>query len=559
MYKTHEDPNESKNTINTGGEKLIDPMIFFRPLKMPPPPDGTIDPMEFFEEIPPDEVPPTKDGLARILPSFINTLAFPDIDPEASVGGSPPVTPAEHEASLDILRAPPLPLQDKPPGPNPKPGLKPVWSGGQKPTPYETMSEVLQLLTLCVVDCNLYIYQGARYQLLSPEEAQRLIVSHCRDAVECVGTPGHLRAVYDLLLLEPRILRTVEDVSQSIVSFQNGVLSLATRQLHPHSPAFFTTYSLCCSYRSDALDCPVFSAFLAQVTGGDSLLAQRIWEMIGYCLVPDLGGKVIFPLQGVPNSGKSLLSSLIENFFPLDAVAALDVHVLGDKFAASELVGKALCISPDLPSGPLDTKSTSVLKQLSGNDLVSADVKYQRRAKFRCTAKFILASNHPLITKHQDDALTDRLVVIPFRFSVPKEQRDPHLMDCFKLELDAIAYYGIQAYFRLVNRHYKFSGDFPLNEVVTTGLGCNTEMDPASCIFAFVRTSFRCDPAKGIFTADAHKLFQQSYFEIPLNLFSHLFAQAAQQLYGTIKRRIRRDGTSNPTSYIEGITLVEER
>ena len=41
--------------------------------------------------------------------------------------------------------------------------------------------------------------------------------------------------------------------------------------------------------------------------GGDRLLEARVLEFIGYCLVPDLDGRVIFLLQGYSGAGKSLI------------------------------------------------------------------------------------------------------------------------------------------------------------------------------------------------------------------------------------------------------------
>ena len=535
---------ENPDNPNKDPCKLIDPMIPLRPKKMPPPPAGTFDPMLFLEEVPEEERNVWDRGHTQ-LPSIIDTEVFSSTTNTGSPPISPMLVPANTGNRYEPVQIPTVSKVET---------CKKVM--GEKPSPYQTMERMLQLRTFCVVDGNLYVFERSHYQLLSPEAAQRLVVELCRDSVEIVGTPGYPKAVYDLMLIEPRILRHEEEVTNNIVCFQNGALILTTGHLYPHSPTFFTTHCLRCNYASNQ-GCPNFSVFLAQITGNDPLLIQRVWETIGYCLTPDMGGKIVFLLQGVANSGKSQLSALIGSFFPKDAVTALDVHALGDKFAASELVGKSLCISPDLPSGPLDVKATSVLKQLSGNDLVSADVKYQRRAKFRCTAKFILATNHPLMTKHQDDALVDRLIVIPFRYSVPKEQRDPLLLERFKQEREAIAYQAIQAYYRLVRNHYRFSGDYPINDVVNDNLSNSVKQSTEASIFNFLRNYYCTDPSSGVFVSDAHALFQQHYFPIPLNVFSQVFTQTAKQIYGTIKRRQRRESATNPLSFIEGIALID--
>jgi len=424
-------------------------------------------------------------------------------------------------------------------------------------TPYSTARKLMERVPLLTVGSSLYIYNGIYYQRLTPAEAQRLIVKERRNDVKLAGTPSFPRAVYDLLLMEPDLAQRGLNVNQRAVSFQNGVLLLDTGEFRPNNPAIVTTYGLQCSYLNGTPASPGFDRFLLQITGGDLELVERIWQMVGYTLTPDTGGKVFFLLQGVPNSGKSVLSSLLSSFFNEGAVSALDVHALSEKFAASELQGKALCLSPDLPSGPLDNKAVSKLKQLTGNDVVSADVKYKDRVQFLCTAKIVLASNHPLLMRERDDAFIERAVVIPFNYATPKERQDPHLLECLKWERDAIATRAIAAYFRLVSRKYRFSGHYVLNgSPALCAQDSGGGIDLASSVHCFLQKCFVPDKEAGIFTGDAHRFFTAQYGAVPVNTFSNLFFDFAYQLYGAEKVRKRKPGETNALSYISGIRLI---
>ncbi len=429
---------------------------------------------------------------------------------------------------------------------------------GTKIKPYDTMRKLMQMVPLLVVNSELYAYNGVYYQHLSPSTAHQLIVKMCRNDVKAVGTPSFARMVYDLLLMEPELQRGEIEINQRVVAFRNGVFSLDTGDFLPHSPVWFITYCLECQYLTNGTAvCPHFDSFLAQITGGDVVLAERIWQMIGYALTPDTNGKVFFILQGVSNSGKSVLSALLTSFFNAEAVITLDVHDMSEKFALSGLQGKALCLSPDLPAGVLDNKAVSKLKQLTGNDVVSTDVKYRDHAQFRCTATIVLASNYPLLMRQHDEALIDRAVVIPFQFSVPRESRNPHLLDCLKAERDAIATRAIGAYIQLVRRQYRFEGNYSLNAVTATYTQSGSNrIDLSSCIFTFLQSCFARDEDCGIFTDDAHRLYVRQYGSISPNVFSSTFSSYANQLYGAVKARKRRDGGANPLSYISGIRLV---
>lgn len=195
-------------------------------------------------------------------------------------------------------------------------------------------------------------------------------------------------------------------------------MDLQTGLLGPHSPNNKVTQSLnsdLARFNHQSEECPAFDNFLHDISGGDPLLEQRIWEIIGYCLTPDTNAKVFFLFQGVPNSGKTLLCNLLSDFFPEEKFSALSVHSLKDQFSTGNLEEKSLCISPDLPACELDPKSASIIKQLTGNDKVSVAVKYKNNAQFRFEGKLILASNYPLLTAKPDDAFGNKYLWIGFK------------------------------------------------------------------------------------------------------------------------------------------------
>lgn len=422
---------------------------------------------------------------------------------------------------------------------------------GSRPSPYMTAKRLLMTEHFRTVGSDLYWFNGRYYEVLREQEAKRLILHKCRGDVERVGSAGHLKATYDLLLSEPSIVCDGTP-SRRAVSFQNGLLRLDSGLLVPHTPDEFVTYGIQCDYlRSGYYECPNFDAFLYHTTGGNMELIERVWQIIGYILTPDTGAKAFFLFQGVPNSGKSVLTWLIQELFNPEAVSNLDVHALNEKFAVSSLAGKALCISPDLPSGPLDDKATSKLKQLTGDDMISADVKFKERVQFRTTAKIIVVTNHALTTRQHDEAFNERIVVVPFQYSVEKEQRDPFLRDRLKLELSAIATKAIAAYGKLVQNHYHFAGDYRPNTIV--GLTCDGDM--RGCVIEFLQRYFVADENGVTFMEDAYNLFIELYGSIPENVFSKLFSEYAAGMYHTTKHKKRRVSTGNPISCIMGIRL----
>ena len=425
-------------------------------------------------------------------------------------------------------------------------------------TPYETMQKLSTQLGLIVVgDNSVYVYNGKYYELTSVAGLDRAIVNSFRDVVEMAGLPKYVEDVSSFVLKEPNLNVKELPIAKNVVSFENGLLNLSTGALHPHSKEVFTLYKINANYLGNcSVQCPMFENFLKTITQDDPMLIQRIWEMIGYVLTPDTSAKAFFLLQGVQNSGKSVLSTIISKLFSKDAVVTLDIHSYGEKFSVSELFGKSLTLSPDLPAEPLDSKAVGKIKQITGNDTIAAPVRYKNNLQFKSTAKLLLATNHPLLLKMRDDAFFDRAITIPFKYSVPKREQHFTLVDDLLTERDAIVTTALRHYFHLVNNNYNFAGNYCPNQVVMNNI--TTENTNVS-IFKFLHTYFEYDCDGVVFTSDAYMKYIEKNRHIFLNEFSQYFTQYAEELFGAQKTRKRKEGAVNATSCICGIKWKERR
>ncbi len=428
----------------------------------------------------------------------------------------------------------------------------------QRNNTYLVAQKFMQRVRLINLNNCLHFYNGICYKKLVSTEVKRMIVEKCRSEIEDLGMARYVDDVLSCLNYEPSIVCNEEQVSAQIITFKNCNLNVYDNKMACHTPEVLTTYCIQCDYNLLLGPPVVFNTFLYNITGGDVGIMQRIYEMIGYILSPDLGGKCFFLLQGCPNSGKSVLTALIASFFEKELCSAMDVHSLNERFAPAELSGKAICISPDLPSGVLDTKSVSKLKQFTGNDYICADVKNQAHIQFYCRAKFVLATNHPFLIKEKDDAFIQRVVPIPFCYSVPKEQQDPFILEKLKAERNAIAVKAINAYYKLRANHYKFSGMYELNSASYLYDGRLGEMDIQSCIYVFLRENYKQDETGCVFTDDAYDLFCNENYFINYNTFSHYFCKYVKDEFGGKKDRRRKTAGCNATSCVEGISLKKD-
>lgn len=420
---------------------------------------------------------------------------------------------------------------------------------------YEVTQVLLSKVTIKILGEAIYSYTGTHYAHISAENLRRLIMAVCREEVSREGNARLIEEVYRLLLCEPMICEHTENINTNLLSFRNGILNLENGVLLPHDPRFNTYYMIQGNYAASGHH-PVFDRFLDSVTSGDSTLQQRILEVIGYCLVPDTAGKSFFVFQGVPDSGKSVLAAFIRDCLNPEATVALDILTLGDRFAASSLIGKQLCVSMDLPASPLNSRSISTFKMVTGGDPITADVKYKSAVTFLNGAKFLLGTNHPLLTQHEDPAFYRRAVPVPFLNSIHKEHQDHELRQKLATERDAIVYSALQAYYALRARKYRFSGDFRLNDLLSQP-ALPSAPSVQLALQSFITEHFVPDPDGFIFVQPVHQQFCAEYgLMIQLQSFSTQFMDACAALaYQDVRKASKQRMTpgGNPQARIAGI------
>lgn len=336
--------------------------------------------------------------------------------------------------------------------------------------PYEVAQELLEREVVLVSRNVVYYYDGKIYRIMTKEEMQRLIVEECRESVSIAGTTNLVEQVYKFIFLEPHIsIRDIEPSPDEVV-FLDGVLNLNTMGLEAYSPSSFSTRLVQAHYRrGTTMACPNFDRFVDDIANGDPDLARRVWQALGYLIVQDQRGKCFVLLQGVHDSGKSVLGRFVQSLFDQDTTSGLELHALDGNFSKSDLIGKSLWLDLDLPSGALRGRAASELKKITGGDLLSADIKYMPRASFVNRAKILFATNHPVLTDSADEAFERRMIVIPFARTIPQEEQDFDLDAKLQAEKDAVVAKAIRYFLNLRGNRYIFAGNFPANCAVSTG------------------------------------------------------------------------------------------
>lgn len=366
----------------------------------------------------------------------------------------------------------PAPSSIQPPFQVPLPGCDPITAAFQavaqkalaetkplqKITPVEAMGLLLSRVCLRRYNEDYYAFNGCVFERVEASNLNRLIFHYLRDVVAEVGSAVIIKHVADLVKANPDIQATYTTDGPDCQYFLNGALDHGN--LRPVNPAidFFTTY---CPFpyptKPEETACPVFDNFLATTFRDDAASILTVWQMIGYLIVRDMAGKCFFVLQGVPNSGKSVIGNLVSELLNPDAVFSLEPRRFSEKYSLHGLVKVRLNVCMDLPNGRLNKESAAAIKQISGGDRITDEGKYANLQTAKLECKFLFGTNFNFSVKDTDQALLERLIVIPFRTSIPPELRDPYLLDKLRAERPAIAAKSLAAYQEVRRKNYVFA------------------------------------------------------------------------------------------------------
>ena len=326
------------------------------------------------------------------------------------------------------------------------------------PTDMELAESLLRKVALRRQGETVFLYNNCYYERLSADKLHTLICQELRDELSISGSSRQFKSVAAAIMAEPTIEVANTRTSEATLCLENGILELRTLNLIKHSSNYFFTWKLQVSWLGEQ-PCPICDQFLSYAAGGDPVLIQRFWEAIGYVLAPDNQAKRFLLLQGLGDTGKSVFGSLLASFFEPQAVGSVDIFRLGDRFSLSTLANKRINISMDLSDASLNEQAVSIIKQITGRDLVQVEEKYKTPYTARVDCKLVFGTNHTVRTHSYDRAFLRRVLYLPFNYPVPKNRQNPNILNLLRAERSGILYKAVRAYQALVCRRYVFSGD----------------------------------------------------------------------------------------------------
>lgn len=337
-----------------------------------------------------------------------------------------------------------------------------------------------------------------------------------------------------------------------LVNLSNGVFNTETNELLPHDPRFRFSYQVRASYLENPKDisCPSFEVFCQSSLDGNANKRQLLLEFIGYICSDTNAGKCALFLKGQPNSGKSVISEFIARLFKPSLVSNVPLHNLGDRFSRAELAGKKLNVAGEIAGRSL--RDISIFKSVTGSDRIMGEFKGRDPFYFTPRCKLLFSGNTLPLTTEADTtaAFVNRIRVLLFNQSIPRNQQDTLLLDRLWWERDSIVTLALHAAQQLAEHNFVFTMPHDSRAFL------DSFRLRGNILGAFIDDRCILCPGARIFNTDLYRAFEDFCAVNGLDCLSRAkFYELLSGIPGVVAKRLRI-GDENRQGH-EGITLKE--
>ena len=228
------------------------------------------------------------------------------------------------------------------------------------------------------------------------------------------------------------------------IQFNDELIDLETGERFEATSKFFVTNPIPHNLgRSD--ETPIMDKIFEEWVGKDYV--QTLYEIIAYCLLCDYPLHRLFCFIGGGMNGKTCFLNLLRKFVGDYNVASTELDILlNSRFEITRLHKKLVCQMGETNFNQMN--KTSILKKLTGDDLIGFEYKNKTPFEDKNYAKIIIATNNLPTTTDKTVGFYRRWMIIDFpnTFSektnilgkIPKEEYDNLAMKCIGLLIDLL-------------------------------------------------------------------------------------------------------------------------
>ena len=317
--------------------------------------------------------------------------------------------------------------------------------------------------------------------------------------------------------------------TDSFINLNNGILSVKTGELLPHSYQYPFKYVSPVDY-SPLDQCPEWEAFLNRIFEGKKELIDLVQKMFGYIII---GGDPFlhkaFCLVGSGRNGKSTLLEVLKAVVGKDSYSTVSMGKLDKEFSLVSIDGKLANIVEETPNDEINSEAFKTM--VAGGEVRAAHKGFDEYS-FKCKARFVFACNDMPIFKDKNVSMLDRLIFIPFNRYFEESERDPFMAQKLKMELSGILNWAVKGAEIVLKDKIITTGD-------AVGAAKQQYLRESDSVYAWFMDNIIVDKnAKGIATSDCFEKYKQwSEEEGSFPCKKHTFGKRMRTLLAPIYKK----------------------
>ncbi len=260
---------------------------------------------------------------------------------------------------------------------------------------------------------------------------------------------ARLKAMINLVRSEGVSVKN-EDFDKDIIllNCKNGTLNLETGELKGHSKDDLITRRVEFDYKKDA-PCPEWRHFLMSIFQGDAQLVDFMQRAVGYSLSGSTKEQCVFILYGIGMNGKSTFLKHIFRIlgdYAINTPSSTLMEKYNDSIPNDVARLKGTRFVTALESGKSRALAEAQIKQLTGDDPISARFLHREYFDFFATFKIFFATNHKPNISGTDKGIWRRIITIPFEKVISPKERDPKLDEKLSAEYEGILSWAVEGF-----------------------------------------------------------------------------------------------------------------
>ena len=255
---------------------------------------------------------------------------------------------------------------------------------------------------------DFYQFNGTYYKPINEIELEKLIHYDVSQNITSAGR----KEIISFLKIKTQVHIDKFNKDWHKIAVKNGILNLVTGEVEPPNKSDINTIYIPWEYDSDPVYSPRIDQFMKELTGGDAIKMQFLYQIAGYCLLKKNIFEKFVIAKGEGGTGKSTYTNLLHKLVGGDTNAShIGLADFDKDYYLATTVGKLVNIDDDVVDGKM-LENTGRFKSIISGNVISVRQIYREVIDFKPYITCIFSCNKLPRIMDKTSGLYRRMVLI---------------------------------------------------------------------------------------------------------------------------------------------------